>query len=102
MERDAQGRFAKGNRGGPGRPPRKTEERYLRAMTRAVLLKDWRAIVKRAVAQARTGDKDARRWLSDYLLGRPVQRAEIQTEVAGDFIVWQWGEDEPAASDDDE
>jgi len=37
----------------------------------------WAAIIERAVADAKEGDKDARKWLSDYAVGQPVQRQEV-------------------------
>ena len=38
---------------------------------------NWKAIVGKAIAQAKKGDPVARKWLSDYLMGQPVQRSEI-------------------------
>jgi len=75
--RDENGRFVKGHNGGPGRPKRSTEEKYLTALSRHVTLKDWATIVNTAVARAKAGDSTARQWLSDYLMGKPVQRQEI-------------------------
>ena len=75
-QRDDNGRFVKGNGGGPGRPRRSTEEKDLNALTSRVTLKDWREIVDTAVSKAKRGDPRARQWLSDYLLGPPVQRLE--------------------------
>ena len=37
----------------------------------------WAAIIERAIADAKEGDKDARKWLSDYAVGQPVQRQEV-------------------------
>lgn len=75
-QRDENGRFLPGHNGGPGRPPKKREERFLQITMQACTFKDWREVVKKAVAQAKTGDSAARKWLSDYLLGPPVQRLE--------------------------
>lgn len=66
--RNANGRFAPGNPGGPGRPRRETEAAYLQALRDSVDLDDWRAIVSRAVADAKQGDAKARDWLSRHLL----------------------------------
>jgi len=66
--RDAGGRFAAGNPGGPGRPPRLVEDSYLLALSDAVTLDDWASIVARAVADAKKGDASARAWLSKHLL----------------------------------
>lgn len=75
--REKNGQFANGNGGGPGRPKKKREKRYYEITQTACTFKDWRAIVKRAVDDAKKGDTAARKWLSDYLLGPPVQRQEI-------------------------
>ena len=76
--RRTDGTFQKGHSGNPnGRPKRSTEEKYLTALSRRVTLKDWAKIVDTAVARAKAGDSTARQWLSDYLMGKPVQRSEI-------------------------
>lgn len=75
-ERNEKGQFAPGYKGGPGRPKRRTEAEYLDAMVGRVTLKDWREIVDKAVIQAKRGDARARAWLSDYIMGPPVQRLE--------------------------
>src|SRR5262245_24084965 len=64
--------FRPGCSGGPGRPRRRTEARYLRATIGRVSLDDWREVVDMALAQAKRGDRHARRWLSDIILGRDV------------------------------
>lgn len=76
IERDDKGRFIKGNKSSPGRPKREVEREYLDAMMGVVSIADWRAITKKAVQQALRGDSVARKWLSDYLMGTPVQRNE--------------------------
>jgi hypothetical protein len=73
-DRDRRGRFALGNRGGPGRPKRATEAEYLRALSRIVSVEDLRAIARRAVADAKKGSARAREWVSTYLLGNPIPR----------------------------
>ena len=86
--RDQTGRFVKGHPGNPeakGRPKRKTEDKYLLALQKCVKLGDWKAIGKRAVAQAKTGDYRARQWLSDYLLGKPQQFVDVTS--AGEKVV---------------
>lgn len=82
-QRDEKGRFVKGhNAPGPGRPPRATEADYLAAMTEIVTLDSWRAIVKRALADALQGDSRARAWLSGYLIGKPPQILDIRAADA--------------------
>ena len=83
-ERDDSGRFVKGQTGNPnGRPKRRTEDQYLDAMIGRVSLKDWRDIVDAAIVKAKRGDARARTWLSDYLLGPPVQKLQHQGEDGG-------------------
>jgi hypothetical protein len=64
-------RFAPGWCGGPGRPPRATQDRYLAVLTEAVPPETWRQIVETAVEQAVAGDSEAREWLGSYLIGKP-------------------------------
>ena len=42
----------------------------------------WEAIVLSAVEQAEAGDRHARKWLGDYLMGPPVQRVEAEVGVS--------------------
>jgi hypothetical protein len=80
--RGSNGRFAIGNSGGPGRPRREVERSYLSALTKAVALEDWVAIIRRAVEDAIQGDAQARAWLSKHLVGdTAVSLAELAEEV---------------------
>jgi hypothetical protein len=95
-DRDEKGRFVKGNPGNPnakGRPKRKTEDKYLRTLQQCAA-KEWKAICERAVKDAKGGDKAARQWLSDYLLGKPVQefKVDAKTDV---HIILNWDDDNP-------
>lgn len=76
-ERDKNGRFAKGNGGGPGRPRKQREIRYYEVTQESCTFADWKEIVKKAVQDAKTGDTAARRWLSDYLMGAPQQYLDL-------------------------
>src|SRR4051812_20833913 len=71
-DRDPNGRFRKGGKGGPGRPRRAIETDYLAKLTEAVPLSVWDEIVAKAVEQAREGDHTARAWLAGYLCGKPT------------------------------
>lgn len=72
--RNARGVFVKGHKSvSPGRPPIR-DINYKNAFFKNVPAQDWVAIIKQAVRQAKQGDKDARKWLTDYLVGPPVQR----------------------------
>ncbi len=82
------GKFAPGNPGGPGRPRRAIERDYLLAISEACPLETWRAIVERAIRDAKHGDAKAREWLASYLVGRPEDlhkslRGIVVEELAG-------------------
>jgi hypothetical protein len=78
------GRFAPGNAGGPGRPPRQTEREYLRAMLAGCTPEDWREIVDQAVEDAKGGDAKAREWLARYLVGMPYLTTPMPSELAAE------------------
>lgn len=89
--RKADGTFAKGNtlqRNG-GRPSKKREDRYYEIAIGTCSFKDWKAIIARAVTQAIDGDKDARKWLADYLMGPP---RVIQTSDPDAPTIDEWWE----------
>lgn len=67
-------KFEPGNPGGPGRPKKEREARFLEITLSAVTFDDWADIVRKAVAQAKRGDSQARKWLSDNIIGLPVQK----------------------------
>jgi len=77
ITRDENGKFAKGNGGGPGRPKKEREYDFYRILISTVTRDDWRDIIKRAVQDAKRGDGPARKWLADYYAGPPVERKEI-------------------------
>jgi hypothetical protein len=75
--------FKPGWKGGPGRPKRATEKKYLETMSGAVSLKDWKEITKRAVEDAKVGDGAARAWLSRHLVGdEPFLLADLLRKLA--------------------
>jgi hypothetical protein len=80
--RDNSGKFAAGNAGGPGRPPRATERDYLIALSESCSTDDWQVIVTRAVEDAKNGDAKARAWLAGYLVGGPGSRGEMLHTIA--------------------
>ncbi len=89
--RENNGRFtnghtiSKGNKGGTGRPKRPVEERYRNWLIGRVSEQDWIMIVDVAKAQAKSGQTQARQWLSDWCMGKPVERTE-HTGEDGDAI----------------
>ena len=85
-KRDENGRFVKGDGGGPGRPAKAREDRYYEITMTACTFKDWQVIVSKAVSQARRGDSVARKFLADYLVGPPPQRHEHTGEGGKEII----------------
>jgi hypothetical protein len=86
--RNRNGTFAPGNPGGPGRPPRATEAQYLEALSEAVSLDDWHAIIRAAVARAKKGDFKAREWLTRLLVGDDERISALKRRAAGAFGVY--------------
>jgi hypothetical protein len=79
MTRDEKGKFVKGNPGG-GRKPRQVEKDYLAIFRSSVTPDDWRAIIEKAVTDAKRGDATARKFIADYMIGAPTQRTELTGE----------------------
>lgn len=78
-QRDEHGRFVKGNKASPGRPTKEREVKYYELTVSAVSEEDWIGIVKTAVRLATKGDSQARKWLSDFLIGLPQQKVDLTT-----------------------
>jgi len=76
-ERDLNGKFAKGNAGGPGRPRRQVDKDYLAAFSEVITRDEWKEIIEKAVTQAKEGDPRARQWLTNYVIG-PRQDKELE------------------------
>lgn len=81
MTRDENGKFAKGNPGGPGRPKKEREIKYYELTLSVVSLTDWKEIVDKAVSQAKRGDAVARKWLADYLMGEPEKNVNLKSDI---------------------
>ena len=80
--RDNQGRFSKGNPGGPGRPRRAVEEDYLAALSDQLSIERWENIVSKAFQDAEDGDHRARDWIARYALGPSPKVAEMGLQGA--------------------
>jgi hypothetical protein len=103
--RDGMGRFMPGNPGGPGRKPRKVEEEYLQSMTAIVDAEAWESIVRKATLDAIAGDAKARTWITNYLLGQPIARAEPYQPSRIEMLMGMFpdaGREASADDDDDE
>lgn len=72
-KRDANGKFAPGGGGGPGRKPRQAEERLVRRLSARLNNGDFDKILDALVRQAQRGDVAATRLLLEYAVGKPKQ-----------------------------
>lgn len=79
--RDTNGRFGTGNGYGKGRPARAVEQECLETLSEACTPERWKNIIERAITDAEQGDAKARMFLAGYLMGRPVQRMQVSTEM---------------------
>jgi hypothetical protein len=83
--RDSKGRFAKGNLGGPGRPPKARELKYLAAIVDAVGLQRFQYIVDLQASRAEQGDLRAAQFIARLLLGAtPPSLSEVPEEELPD------------------
>ncbi|WP_428937281.1 hypothetical protein [Fontivita pretiosa] len=71
--RNANGRFAAGNPGGPGNPHARRVARLRAELLRAVTPQDLRNVIAALLRKARRGDVPAIRELLQRLLGPPVE-----------------------------
>jgi hypothetical protein len=71
-DRDADGRFAKGNPGGPGNPYARQVAALRREALAAVTPDDIHAIIAKMIELARAGDVAAAKLVLGYAVGRPA------------------------------
>ena len=71
-DRDARGRFAPGNSGGPGRPPAASVHEHRAALVAAVSPADIQRVAKMLVDKALAGDIGAAKLLFERLFGPPI------------------------------
>lgn len=80
--RDKHGRFAKGhtiskgNKGGPGRPPRAIEEAYIETVQMIMPTNRWKRCCEAYAVKAEAGDRYAFAFFANYLMGKPVEYRE--------------------------
>lgn len=79
-ERDAKGRFVKGEyKGGPGRPPKATEAQYLEAIGRGVSVELFEQASAKMGKLAASGDVQAYNAIKAHLAGLPTQKLQISS-----------------------
>lgn len=70
-----------GQSGNPnGRPPRETERSYIDVMAKRLDVATWDRIVTQAVKDAEAGDRFARNFLANYMMGRPIERIKSEQD----------------------
>ena len=87
--RDSSGRWLPGHvPTTPGRPPRSREEAAIAALRRAATDDDLDAIARDIVQSARDGSWPARRFLFEYLVGKPTIRVDSTRAEVGALWVF--------------
>src|SRR5205814_7807420 len=77
--RDAQGRFAPGNAGGPGNPFARRVAELRREFLAEATGEDLRAVCRALLARAQGGDVAAAQLALSYLLGKPERAVDPDT-----------------------
>ena len=77
--RDANGRFARGNGGGPGNPFARRVAEFRQVFYDCVTAEDLKAIVAKLVEKARAGDPAATKLVLQYLVGKPAATVDPDT-----------------------
>lgn len=66
----------------PGNIHAGQREKYRRDLYKCVSREDWKEINRVAVEQAKDGDYQARKYLAEYLIGKPTQPLEVSASDA--------------------
>ena len=82
--RDSQGRFTKGNRGGPGNPHARRHAALRQRLLARLTAQELDAILGALVRLARGGDVDAAGLLLRYALGKPTEPRDPDRLDAGE------------------
>jgi hypothetical protein len=87
--RDAHGRFAAGNPGGPGNPFARQVGALRCALLKAVTPEDLAAVAQALLRQAREGNVAAAKLLLSYTLGKPAAAVDPDTLDLHEFGLYQ-------------
>lgn len=71
--RNAQGRFTKGNPGGPGNPHSQRVGQLRSALLAAMTDTQWKRIIKSLLARAEAGEPWAVKEVLDRIIGKPIE-----------------------------
>jgi hypothetical protein len=89
--RDARGRFAAGNFGGPGNPFARRVAEFRQVLHECCSLEDMRYIGGQVVALAKTGDMAATKLLLQYQVGKPAATVDPDTLDLQELALFQRG-----------
>jgi hypothetical protein len=87
--RDSHGRFAEGNRGGPGNPFARQVAALRCALLAALTPQDIEAVAQELLRQAKEGSLPAARLLLSYTLGKPAPAVDPDTLDLHEFGLYQ-------------
>jgi hypothetical protein len=83
QQRDKNGRFVKGWKGGPGRPRRSVEEKFLDRVRANISEEQFDQMVRSARDKAIAGDFALFKLLLSYLVGLPTQYVSTDVTTGG-------------------
>jgi hypothetical protein len=82
--RDASGRFAKGNPGGPGNPYPRRMAAFRRALLNCITEEDIIAMARAVIEEAKEGNVPAAKLIFQYVLGKPGSVTDLgQDDMRG-------------------
>jgi hypothetical protein len=79
-DRDAQGRFAKGNRSGRGNPLNRRAQKLRSTLLKSVKPSDLKKVLEKMIELATEGDVQAAKLIFDRIFGSPSQSVEAQVK----------------------
>ncbi len=88
-DRDSRGRFAPGNKGGPGNPFARRCAALRQALLEEVTPGDLKAIMRALIDQARVGDLAAAKLVLAYAIGKPAKAVDPDAVDVHEFQLWQ-------------
>jgi hypothetical protein len=87
--RDAQGRFATGNPGGPGNPFGRRVAELRKVMLECVTDSEMRIVVGELMVQAKCGNLTAIKLLFQYVVGKPAATVDPDAVDVAEVELWQ-------------
>jgi hypothetical protein len=87
--RDAQGRFAPGNAGGPGNPFARRTAELRREFLAEASGEDLRAVCRALLERAKGGDVAAAKVALGYLVGKPAKPVDPDTLDEQEWGIWR-------------